>query len=333
MNNIKVSIIIPIYLVEQYLKECVESVRRQSYKNIEIILVNDGSPDKSPQICDDLAKQDSRITVIHKTNGGLSDARNAGICASTGHYILFLDGDDLWDDETALARLIERVKITKPDVLNFSYKKYFEDTDEKIPYFSGIKNMPKNLRDKTKQLDFLTKHGLYIASACNKLIRKNILDERMRFQKEIYSEDIEWCARLLVYAKSMDFVCENFYCYRQRKNSITHTISKKKCDDLCSNVLKCINDIDLVERKEKKYIKRYIAYQYGTFFKVQAQSQENPLESVQALSKYKWILFYHCGNKKLISLYVSSYILGYKNTCKLIRYIYGEQRKRGIKSV
>lgn len=327
MNNMRISIIIPVYSVEQYLEKCVESVQKQSYENIEIILVDDGSPDQSPKICDDLVRRDSRIKVIHKMNGGLSDARNVGIRAATGKYILFLDGDDFWDDETALARLIERVKITKPDVLNFSYKKYFEDTDEKFPYISGMKDMPVNIRNKAKQLEFLTKHGLYIASACNKLIRKNILNEKMLFQKGIYSEDIEWCVRLLIYAKSIDFVCENFYCYRQRKTSITHTISKKNCDDLCGTVLKCLDDIDLVEKNEKKYIKRYIAYQYGTFFKVQAQSKENPLESIQRLSKYKWILFYHCGNKKLICLYVSCYILGYKNTCRLIRYIYGKRRR------
>ena len=149
----------------------------------------------------------------------------------------------------------------------------------------------------------------------------------MQFCEGVYSEDIDCCARLMVHAKSMDFVCENFYCYRQRKNSITHTIDKKKCEDLQNNILKCIYTAELVEEKEKKYVRRYTAYQYGTFFKVQALCEDVPAENIKHLSRYRWILSYHCNNKKLIILYVGCYLLGYKNTCKLIRAIYKVKRK------
>lgn len=89
-----ISIIIPVYKVEKYLPRCIESVAAQTYKNIEIILVDDGSPDRCPEICDEYARKDSRLTVIHKENGGLSDARNAGIEAAHGRYIGFVDSDD-----------------------------------------------------------------------------------------------------------------------------------------------------------------------------------------------------------------------------------------------
>ena len=95
----KISVIVPIYGVENYLVECIESVINQTYKNIEIILVEDGSPDNSSEICDRYAKLYKRVTVIHKNNGGLSDARNCGIKASTGDYITFLDGDDFWSNK------------------------------------------------------------------------------------------------------------------------------------------------------------------------------------------------------------------------------------------
>lgn len=324
--SVKISVVIPIYCVEQYLLECVNSVQRQSYKNMEIILVDDGSTDKSTEMCDLLAERDSRIKAIHKTNGGLSDARNTGIQYATGDYLLFLDGDDFWDDETAIARLVDRINITKADVLNFSYKKYYEDTGEKVPYFNEPKEMPIDLKEKSLQLDYLTRHGLYIASACNKLICKELLDEKMQFKKDTFSEDIEWCARLIIYAKSMDFLCENFYCYRQRKTSITHTISKKKCDDLCQNILTCISIADKAKEHDKIFIKRYTAYQYGTFFKVQAQSEEEASDSIVLLSKNKWILKYHSGNKKLIVLWISCRFFGYKNTCRFIRYIYDKRR-------
>ena len=317
----KISVIIPVFNVEKYIAECVGSVLKQTYTQMEVILIDDGSSDRSPQICDDFAEKDKRVKVIHKKNGGLSDARNAGIKAATGEYVLFLDGDDFWDDTTAIARIVDRVIITKTDVLNFSYKKYFEDSNEKVPYFKEIASMPSDFGDKRQQLKFLTDRGLYIASACNKLVKKTLFDEKMYFREGVYSEDIEWCAKLLVYAKSLDFICENFYCYRQRKTSITHTINKKKCDDLCDNIMKSLQIVDQSKEDEKKYIKRYVAFQYGTFFKVQAQSSEFPEKDVRVLAEYKWILSFHYGNKKLWLLNLSSHIIGYINTCRIIRYI------------
>lgn len=92
----KVSIIVPVYQVERYLRACIESVLCQTHREWELILVEDGSPDRCGVICDEYAKNDARITVMHKENGGLSSARNAGLCRATGEYILFLDGDDFW---------------------------------------------------------------------------------------------------------------------------------------------------------------------------------------------------------------------------------------------
>ena len=89
-----ISVIVPVYNVEEYVEKCVLSIINQTYKNLEIILVDDGSPDRCPQMCDDYAEKDSRIKVVHKKNGGLSDARNAGTGQALGSYIAFVDGDD-----------------------------------------------------------------------------------------------------------------------------------------------------------------------------------------------------------------------------------------------
>ena len=99
MNSL-ISVIVPIYNVEKYLDKCVDSIINQTYKNLEIILVDDGSPDNCPKMCDDYAKKDSRIKVVHKENGGLSDARNAGMKVATGEYVSFIDSDDWIDLET-----------------------------------------------------------------------------------------------------------------------------------------------------------------------------------------------------------------------------------------
>lgn len=97
--NPLISVIVPIYNVEKYLARCVDSIVNQTYKNLEIILVDDGSPDRCPQMCDDYAEKDRRIKVVHKNNGGLSDARNAGMAVATGEYISFIDGDDYVSDD------------------------------------------------------------------------------------------------------------------------------------------------------------------------------------------------------------------------------------------
>ena len=111
MKANKISVIVPVFNVENYLEKCVKSIIEQTYKNLEVILVDDGSTDKSGFLCDELKKQDYRIKVIHKTNGGLSDARNAGIQVSTGKYLSFIDSDD-YLERTALEQMMQAILIS-----------------------------------------------------------------------------------------------------------------------------------------------------------------------------------------------------------------------------
>ena len=115
----KLSIIIPVYNVEQYLQSCVQSVITQTYQDLQVVLVNDGSTDSSGILCDQLAQQDSRIQVVHKENGGLSDARNAGLMVATGDYVAFLDSDDVYLLNDGLEQLMALAQAEQPDVLLF----------------------------------------------------------------------------------------------------------------------------------------------------------------------------------------------------------------------
>ncbi len=331
-ENVCVSIIIPAYQAGKYLADCVTGVLSQSFTNFEAILIDDGSTDETSELCDAYAKTDPRIHVIHQENGGLSAARNAGLSIASGEYVLFLDADDFWDDQDALANLAERIGQTHADVLNFSYKKYYEDTGEKVPYFEQLPAMPDTLSGNKEQADYLTENGLYIASACNKLIRRGLLGTpEMRFEKGIFSEDIVWCLKLLLEAQSLDFICENFYCYRQRKGSITHTIDDKKCRDLCDNILKCAELLKEADEDVKASAERYTAYQLGTFFKNQAMADLPQKECIQELKGLKSLLKKHGNSKKLKLLDLSCRLIGFKGTCALIRLAYLPRRKRRAK--
>ena len=315
----KISVIIPVYNVEKYLTECVNSILMQSYKNIEVVLVNDGSTDNSPELCNKIQSIDKRVIVIHKKNGGLSDARNEGIKQASGDYIFFLDSDDFFDDKYAIERIVNRINLSKAEVINFSYKMYYESMGKTKERFINIPEMPLSLKCKSEQINYLTKRHLYIASACNKAIKRTVFKKEMLFEEGKLSEDVEWCARLLFYAKSFDFVCENFYCYRQREGSITHTIGEKACMDLAEHICKCVEIAKQAEEDEKICFYRYVAYQLSTFLKVQAIAEKCPVESIEKIKDLKWLLAYHEKNKKVEALYIFSKPFGLKIFCKLIR--------------
>lgn len=315
---LKISVIIPVYKVESYLHQCVDSVLSQTYENIEVILVDDGSPDDCPYICDQYANADARVKVIHQTNGGLSVARNAGVRCASGEYVIFLDSDDFWNDRTALARLAGRLQITNADVLNYSYVKCDESGVEIAKQLDNKATMPTGLNNVQEQLAYLLGHSLYIASAWNKLIKRNLV-LALAFEEGRTSEDIEWCARLMMNASSFDFVCENFYFYRQRRDSITHSFSEKNCFDLVNNICNCMAILENAPQTRREALSVYIAYQFATFFAVQALTARCPEECIEKLRPYWKILRHYGSSKKVKYLYCGCRMIGFSNMCRLTK--------------
>lgn len=289
----KVSVIVPVYNVEKYLHQCVDSVLGQTYRDLEVILVDDGSTDGCPGICDDYARMDSRVRVIHQENGGLSAARNAGIAHITGEYVLFLDSDDFWDNPDGVGILVQRIGVTNVDVLNFSFKKYNEKSGTKKRYISRSVTMPINCVTKKDQLRFISKSKGYISSACTKMIRREILSEELNFERDVFSEDIVWSAHLLCVAESMDFLDTDFYCYRQRSGSISHSITDKKCRDVSRHIVECVRICEQAGEAEVAALLHYAAFQFCTFFVVQAQAGRWQEECIAELKRNSWILKYH----------------------------------------
>ena len=168
-----ISFVIPVYNVEKYLNECVDSVITQNFRDLEIILVDDGSPDGSGQICDQYAEKYGFVTVIHKTNGGLSDARNAGINAASGDYILFLDSDD-YIANGSIAAIADYILKFSPDVVFLNAKKVFPD-GRIVPIGDDYNAEKINGKDKKTVMKHLASLPKYPGSACTKAIRRQLI--------------------------------------------------------------------------------------------------------------------------------------------------------------
>ena len=315
---IKISVIVPIYKVEKYLHQCVDSILSQTYRNIEVILVDDGSPDACPQICDEYANKDRRIVVIHKKNEGLSEARNAGIEYATGELGLFVDGDDFWEDKDGLQELVDRHEEFPTEVLCFGYYKEEEENKKRTQKATFTESMPKRITSPEAQIEYLMNRGLYVASACNKLIDMELL-KKLPFEKGKIAEDVKWCALLLKEAKSLDYINLLFYCYRQRTGSISQTISAKSCIDLKDAIIACCNITEKSELKRKQFIGQYTAYQFSTFIAVQALSTKFPENCIIDLDAYKGILQYDQVSRKVKIMHYGTKTVGLKKWCKFIR--------------
>ena len=228
----EISIIVPVYDVEKYLENCIESILNQTFKDFELILVDDGSTDNSGKICDIYEKKDSRIKVIHKNNGGLSSARNAGLDIACGKYVGFIDSDDSIHPRM-YEILYDLIKKYESDISCCNYKKIydiFKDEYENVNSLEVIEmsniEAIKNLYDK--------EIGVKLVIACNKLYRKNLFDN-IRYKVGRVHEDEFMAHRILYNCKKITYVDNELYYYLQREGSIMSKKSyKRKVDALLS---------------------------------------------------------------------------------------------------
>lgn len=272
MNNPKISIIIPVYNVEQYLNQCILSILKQAYSNFELILVDDGSTDCSGKICDEYADKDYRIKVIHKTNAGVSAARNDGIDISSGSLVCFIDSDD-WIEENYLNVIVSEIEDF--GILFFGSVWHYEDGCFRSMCFEN-----KIFSDVEQGMLLLLKNDIqtnYFGFTWNKVFRKDIIDRyNIRFVEKLsISEDeiftIEYCK----YIKNMKIIDKPLYHYRWKKQGLTHKI-KKRCDYLLlinslSSIVNTVQNTDL----RSLFLKRKV-YLYNLL----AWSNYNPLKIV-----------------------------------------------------
>ena len=217
-----VSVIIPVYNVEKYLARCIQSVCGQSYQGLEIILVDDGSKDKSGVICDEYAERDGRIKVIHKENGGLGDARNAGVEKAEGKYLLFVDSDDRIH-ENLVRDTVETAEKNQADMVIFDYIGEEENgnlTDRFTFPFSA-----NRVIEVAEEKELIMRS----CSAVNKLIRRELWKESgFQFPKGRYYEDLATIPKVMTKTKKIVYLPEVYYYYLMRDGSIMHSRNFEK---------------------------------------------------------------------------------------------------------
>ena len=246
----KVSVIIPVYKAEYFLDKCVNSIINQTYENLEIILVDDGSPDNSPKMCDEWAQKDKRIKVIHKENGGASSARNEGLEECTGDYIYFCDSDD-FIEINCIEKLVDKIKDN--DVVIMGYNKV-----------NGDKITAKVYNDKLSQNEFISEiiHEWDFGLLWNKLYKKEFIKSKFNEKFKI-REDLLFNSEYFKNVKKIGLINEPLYNYIDNPNSLTKgakTIPFEQLKTIHLNMLELLNQIDesIVPHQNATYLKSFI---------------------------------------------------------------------------
>lgn len=282
----KVSIIIPVYNVQNYLEECVKSVIEQTYKNIEIILVDDGSTDNSGKIADTFAIEYENITCVHKENGGLSDARNCGLDNANGEYIFFVDSDDFLP-LNACEILVKAIEEKDSDYIVANYINCDEDgTLWNKPAFEQGKY--KSFKVEIK--DYEDSFYIMNSSVCNKIFRKSFLDKhKVRFTVGVPAEDAIFTMNCFINSEKVYYIPDIIYCYRQRRSasSISTNCNEKYFKGI-SKAYKIIYDLFNDNNELEFYRFFYAKSMTYIFYKFIDSILLSDEERIEVLSDMRW---------------------------------------------
>ena len=236
-----ISIIVPIYKVEKQLKKCINSILNQTFSNFELILVDDGSPDNCGKICDEYEKKDNRIKVIHKENGGLSDARNAGLDIAKGKYIAFVDSEDIIHPRM-YEILFQCINKSDSDIVQCKFKK-FKNLDEVKDELDNYNETFEEYDNKTAIMDMMDNNKINVNS-WNKLYKSKLF-KTLRFPKGKILEDEFLTYKLLYNSRKIAYVDQELYYYYQNDNGIMNG----------SSILKRLDRIEAIEERSKFFLK------------------------------------------------------------------------------
>lgn len=330
----KFSVIVPVYKAEGYLEQCVESVLQQTYTDFELILVDDGSPDRCPEMCDELAEKDSRIKVLHKENGGASSARNAGLDIASGEYIMFLDSDDYWNDENALQEVYDKAKFGT-DIVIFGCTDWDIHTNKKVVSRSSYNQEIMQSNDKNMILHYLLSEKKLPGGPTVFMTRRDLIERlKIRFKEGITAEDYDWVLSIFLNASNFAAIDDPFYTYRKRQEGSVTTSSQLNIINGISYTLdKWIVESEKISSSVvRRDVLNYLAHIYTTgVIMIARLSSENKKIAIESLKTYKNILKTSYW-KKTKAVRFSLAIFGYRITAYMTNKAYRIRRAMVMKN-
>ena len=258
-----ISIIIPVYNAEEFLPQCVDSVLDQTFTDWEVILVDDGSTDSSPQLCDALAARDERIRVIHQANARTSAARNAGVSAATGRYVTFIDNDVWWRTEACLDKVVSSLVQRPVDLLWHMSCRSNHDGSE------VTQTEPTAIGEKVAALPtaqairFIIDHGLTSSAVWTKVVRRGLLEEHgIVFPVGMRNEDTQWSAKVIAHCASVAWCDDRFYVYRMGHPyaQTSHALTEASVDDLQEVLTENLALADELSPQRRDALQAVLAY-------------------------------------------------------------------------
>ena len=324
-TNVKISVIVPVYNVEKWLNMCIDSILAQSYKNLEIILVNDGSTDKSKDICDSYSKKDNRVRVLNIKNSGQSVARNIGLKEAKGDYILFIDSDDYISDKAIIEKFINILDSNNYDFIYTSYCRFEDGNEEKITEILPINltnDEIKNKEGKDILVDLLNKNSFHHAPYLKVCRKEFILNNKLFFREGYYHEDAEWTFKVFYYAKKIFIYDKPWYMRRMRENStITSRNESAICKKLCDRLIIADDLIKFFEKENasKVIIDDLVRMYWGDLMITRGvKEKDNIKKCTKVIASTKNVLNKSSVKKYLIGNKLIKY-LGAKNFINLLK--------------
>ena len=318
MNEILLSIIIPMYNLEQYISYCLDSIVSQIRENVEIILIDDGSKDKTKEICNSYCEKYSYIKYFYQDNAGVSVARNNGLKRAIGDYILFVDGDD-WIIKDTLLQIINKIKKNREvDIFagDFVKSKNNQAKSKKVRTTLNLKeyDFPENLIK-------LFETNNFNPSLCCNIIKRNLFfDNNILLDANVkYTEDMDCMLQLFLKAEKIVFIEKPFYVYRQNQSSATHSCSLKRVDDTMNFVIKWNDRIQEIESVElKKYLFNFVQYEYSIVVGLLYTLPKNERRKIITKVKEYEYLFTKAISKKVKIVYYVYKLFGFKIVGRLM---------------
>ena len=310
------SVIIPVYNVENYIQQCVDSILGQSCRDYEVILVDDGSTDNSSEICDINAMRNNQVRVIHKQNGGASSARNTGINCARGKYILFLDGDDFISNKKCLQELKTLTLDQTFDCVFFKSKKYYPNGDA-VDYY-GDYDMDVFLGDKVDVFRYMVREHKQLACAWNRIVSREILEKpSMKFIEGTVGEDIPWTVSLFEQVNKVTATNSVYHMYRQgRIGSVTNGVDIKKYRNLFNIIERLCAEYKDGDREFDRAVMTFLAFEYAILLRTAARNEFQ--EELDEALKYNWLLKYAADKKSKMVKWLFK-ILGPQYAIKILR--------------